>query len=90
MDLNQKYTIDTDKVSWRVIDGEVVILNLDNGNYYDLNAVGTQIWNAITQKKSLGQILETLKNEYPAEEKRLENDLKKILLDLEKEKLIKK
>ncbi|MDD5584678.1 MAG: PqqD family protein [Candidatus Omnitrophica bacterium] len=90
MDLSQKYTINTEKLSWRVIDDEVVILNLDSGNYYDLNAVGARIWNAITKKKSLGEIIEALKEEYQVDGKRLENDLKKILLDLEKEQLIKK
>lgn len=90
MNFDQTYKIDKDKVSWRIIDGEAVILNLDNGLYYDLNKTGTAIWQAIAEKKSLEQILEVLKKEYSAGDKRLENDLKSIVADLEKEKLIKK
>ena len=34
MKLEQKYVIDKDKISWRILDGEAVILNVDNGFYY--------------------------------------------------------
>ena len=88
MDLSLKYAIDTEKVSWRVIGDELLVLNLDNGNYYDLNEVAGQVWNGIIEKKSLGEIFETLKKEYRVDEKRLESDLKKIVAELQKEKLI--
>lgn len=88
MDLTLKYVIDTEKVSWRVIGDELLVLNLDNGNYYDLNEVAGQVWNGIIEKKSLGEIFETLKKEYRVDEKRLESDLKKIVAELQKERLI--
>ena len=88
MDLTQKYTVDKDKVSYRIIEGEAVILNLDNGYYYSLNEVGTKIWQAIDKQKSLGEILNFLKEEYQLPERQLKNDLMELAKDLEKEELI--
>ena len=90
MDLTVNYTIDKDKATYRVIDGEAVILNLDNGYYYSLNEVGTRIWEAIDKKKSLNKILDSFKEEYQVPAEQLKNDLLGLIKDLEKEKLIKK
>ena len=90
MDLTQRYTIDKDKVTYRIIDNEAVILNLDNGYYYSLNEVGTRIWEAIDKQKSLDQVLSLLKEEYQLPERQLRSDLMGLVKDLEKEELIKK
>lgn len=90
MDLSRKYAIDKDKVTYRVIDGEAVILNLDSGYYYSLNEAGTRIWEAIAKENSLDAILSLLKDEYETPEKQLKSDLMKLVKDLEKETLIKK
>lgn len=90
MDLSQRYTVDKDKVTYRVIDNEAVILNLDNGYYYSLNTVGTEIWENMDKKKSLIDILNFLKGKYQFSERGLKTDLMKLVRDLEKEKLIEK
>lgn len=90
MDLTQKYTVDKDKVSYRIIEGEAVILNLDNGYYYSLNETGTRIWEAINKQNSLSQIFDSLKEKYQLPEKQLKNDLLGLVKDLEKEELIKR
>jgi Coenzyme PQQ synthesis protein D (PqqD) len=36
-----------DKVAWRVVDGEAVIVHADSSAYYGLNSTGTFIWEAI-------------------------------------------
>ncbi|MBL7130824.1 MAG: PqqD family protein [Candidatus Omnitrophica bacterium] len=88
MDLSQRYTIDKDKVTYRIIDNEAVILNLDNGYYYSLNEVGTRIWEAIDKQKDLSQILNFLKEEHQLPERQLKSDLMGLVKDLEKEELI--
>lgn len=90
MDLTAKYRVDKNKVTYRVIDGEAVMLNLDNGDYYSLNEVGTFVWEAINKKKNLGEILSFLKEEYQLSKKQLKKDLLGLVKDLEKEELIKK
>jgi hypothetical protein len=36
-----------DKVAWRVVDGEAVIVHADSSAYYGLNSTGTFLWEAI-------------------------------------------
>lgn len=82
------YKINSEDAAYRIIDGEAVILNLNNGYYYSLNVVGTSIWEAIVKQKTLDEILSLLKEEYPVPELQLKNDLLELVKDLEKEKLI--
>ena len=88
MDLTQVYTIDKDKATYRIIDGEAVILNLDNGYYYSLNKVGTKIWKDIDKGKNLNETLDSLKEEYQLSERELKSDLLLLVKDLQKENLV--
>jgi coenzyme PQQ synthesis protein D (PqqD) len=44
--------------------GEVVILNLQDGVYYGLNAVGARIWKLIEEPRSVDEIRAVLLEEY--------------------------
>jgi hypothetical protein len=88
MMLNKQYSINSDKVVWRNIDGEAVILNLDSGYYYSLNEVGTLIWQLLSEKKDTIRIIEAVRKEYSATESKIKKDLDSLIKDLTKEKLI--
>ena len=88
MNLNQKYKIDENNISYRIIGDEALILNLENGSTYSLNKSGARIWEAIDKERQLEGILETLKEIYDLPEDKLKDDLIKLVKDLEKEKLI--
>jgi hypothetical protein len=62
-------------VVFREIDGEAVILNLDTGIYFGLDAVGTRIWRLIEQPRPLRAVLGVLIDEYDAAPDRLQRDL---------------
>jgi hypothetical protein len=60
---------------FRELDGEAVILNLESGSYFGLNAVGTRIWHLIQQDGHLKTVFDTLLREYDVEAAALERDL---------------
>ena len=64
-----------DDVVFRELDGEAVVLNLDTGIYFGLDAVGTRIWRLIEERKPLRIVLDTLIDEYEASPDRLQSDL---------------
>jgi len=64
-----------DDVVFRELDGEAVILNLDTGMYFGLDAVGTRIWQLLDTHKTLRRTLEALEAEFDAPVERLESDL---------------
>ena len=49
------------------IDGEKVMMHIDNGKYYAMNEVGSRIWDLIENPISVEQLIITLYNEYEVE-----------------------
>jgi hypothetical protein len=60
---------------FRDLDGEAVILHLDSGTYFGLNAVGTRIWQLMEREGRLTAVLDDLRAEYDAAPDVLERDL---------------
>jgi len=64
-----------DGVIARELDGETVLLNLDTGIYFGLDAVGTGIWRAIRASGSLQDALAAVESEYDVDRDVLRVDL---------------
>lgn len=50
------------------LDGEKVMMNLDKGEYFMMNEVGSRIWEIISEPINVKEIINTLRNEYEVEE----------------------
>jgi len=72
----------------KVINRKAIIINLEKGNYYQLNGVATRIWEMLDGKNSLSQIVEKISKEFDAEKKQVEKDALQLIADLQKEGLI--
>lgn len=66
----------------RNLDGETVLLDLESGTYFGLDAVGTRIWELIGQDQPLSAILEVILDEYDVDEQRAHTDLLELLESL--------
>ncbi len=64
-----------DAVVAREVDGETVLLNLDTGIYFGLDAVGTEIWRALQLSGSLHDALAAVEGEYDVDRTVLSSDL---------------
>lgn len=67
---------------------EVIVLNLDNGEYFELSDVGARIWQLIQQPVRVADILQRLLEEYEVQEQECSSDLLEILADLKVHGLI--
>ena len=67
---------------------EVVLLEVESGQYYGLNAVGARMWSLLQQGQPVSQVLSTLHEEYEASEEQLSADLKQFLIQLQSKGLI--
>ena len=84
-----KYSVNKDNATWRVLDGEAVIINNETSFYYSLNKTGTYIWNLLLEKElSLEEIVEEVSIHYEQKREEIIDDIKKILENLADEKLI--
>lgn len=88
MDQNQRYKL-SDKQLSTTLSGETVILNHQDGIYYNLDEVGTFIWEKLQQKPlTVDEMKTAVLNEYEVEEDDCEADINRILTELQREKLV--
>ena len=80
--------IDPDKVIWRNIDGEIILLNLASGHYYTLNKTGSFIWNVFVENKTSQEAAEKLADQFNIPSKTAKEDVLYLIVMLEKEDLI--
>lgn len=71
-----------DHVVFRELDGEAVLLNLQSGIYFGLDAIGTRIWQAIDRRDSLPAIVTTLVTTYDVDRATAERDLRRLVAQL--------
>lgn len=64
------------------IDGEIVILSIKNGEYYNLSDVGSEIWRQIEKSCSFEELIQNLTEEYDIGNSNCTNDTKEFLIEL--------
>jgi hypothetical protein len=70
------------------IDGEVIIVNLRNGNYYSLSQSATVVWAGIQEHATLERLQQDLQKRYDGETGSMHRDLAELIRALDAEQLI--
>ncbi len=71
-----------------LIDEELVMMNIEKGEYYGLTKVASRIWMLLDKEISYGLLIETLLKEYEISEEVCRSEVQRFLIELEKRKLI--
>ncbi len=82
-----KYRVD-EKVLFRKIDGEGVLLDAERGIYFALNTTGTLVWCSLVDGLSEDEILDKIVSNYDVESRAAQEDLLRLLEELSRNKLI--
>jgi len=61
------------------VEGETVLLNVNSGIYFGLNALGTRIWELIQEPRSVALIRDQILEEYDVELERCQQDVINLL-----------
>ncbi|MEO8692733.1 MAG: PqqD family protein [Acidimicrobiales bacterium] len=61
--------------SWREIDGETILLDLESSKYLGLNRAGTVLWAAIVRGSDKTQLAERLVSEFELEPEQAARDV---------------
>jgi hypothetical protein len=69
-------------VLFAVLDGQAVLLNLATGVYHGLDAVGTRIWQLLSEQDSLEGVRAAMLEEFEVEPERLDRDLGVFLAEM--------
>jgi len=85
--LNGTFDIPIHVVS-REVEGELVLLDLESGIYFALDSVGARIWALISDGASLETVRDTMLAEFNVEAETLERDIRTLMNELERRKLV--
>ncbi len=89
MENKKKYSINNENSSWKEVDGEIVIINLETTHYYSLNKTGTFIWNQLTNNElNFNEIILMTCEAFGQEEKNIKDDVIELLDHFEEENLV--
>jgi len=70
------------------IDGEVVMLSIENSEYYGMDKVGSRIWELLEQPLSFKELVAKLTEEYEVSEQQCADDTMAFLKKLTDKKLV--
>lgn len=81
MNFSQEISISPDVV-FQEIEGESVLLHLEDARYFGLDDVGTRVWQLIVEHGDLNTVFEQMLNEYDVTPDRLRADIEKLAREL--------
>ena len=89
LELNQCLEPLAEEVAAKVIDGEAILINLATGVYYSMDKVGALIWEMITGKHSLEEIVAAVVARYEVSQEQASGDIRRLGEELLQENLVK-
>ena len=67
---------------WQRLGDESVLLDLERGVYYELNAAGTRVWELLQQPRCTADLKAALASEYDVEPERCAGDVEQLVAEL--------
>lgn len=77
-------------LTWQDVNGDLVAINVDSGEYHIFNDIGRLIWLAIAEGKNNEEIVKQIIGQYKVKEEKALSDLLYFIDDLTQRKLIEK
>ena len=75
-------------VIYRELSGEVVLLNLQSGVYYGLDAVGSRVWQLLMQSRGVDEVCDIMLDEYDVGAETLRADVNRLVGELSDKGLV--
>lgn len=85
---NIRYKINAPSVVSEVIDGEAVIVNMDNGNYYSIDDSGAFIWDLLCQGANSDDLVGLVEKSYASSDVDVRAIISEIIGEFLKEELL--
>ena len=88
MQLTDRITVSQDVVA-REVGGETVLIDLNSGQYFGLDAVGGRVWELLSDApRNLSEVCDQIEDEFDAPRERIEADLVALTTQLQDQELI--
>ncbi len=70
------------------VDGEIVVVSLDNGYYFGLNAISSDIWRRLAAPIRIDALCDALADHYSGDRTQIESDVLAFLQTLSERQLL--
>lgn len=70
------------------MDGEIVMMSVDDGAYYGLDEIGSRIWELLEQPVKVSSLLDLLMEEFEVSKEECSSDTLEFLQDLQAKNLL--
>lgn len=77
-----------EEVASDILDGEVVMINLSTGMYYNMDQAGTLVWELLTAGRSVDEIGSALAQRYDVSREQADADVLRLLAQFVEEHLV--
>lgn len=64
-----------EKIPWRIIEDEAVIVDINSGNVIQLNEAGSEVWASIDGKRNVKEIVKCICDSFEVDEKKAQSDI---------------
>ncbi len=81
MDPNTKLKV-PEGVIQTELDDEIVLMHVESGKYYSLNAVGSAVWKQLSSPRSLSELCDLVVDEFEVDPETCRRDVEALLEDL--------
>jgi hypothetical protein len=88
MNDNDRYRVNKPDVILENFDDEIVIVNLESGNYYSIDAIGAEIWTMLQRGATVAEIAVQLSRKYDATIQIIEKAVMEFIRGILSERLI--
>lgn len=88
MSILSQIRINIPQVVHDTIEGETILINLKNGNYYSFDKIGAVIWEIIEKKGDLNKLVDVLTEKFKEPGEKIESSIDHFILSLLQENLL--
>ena len=88
MNAAMRYRANRPQVIFEQFEDEIVLINLDSGNYYSLNRPAADVWGLMEKGCAAGEIAERMVRLYEGDSAQIEAGVHRLLTELHKEGII--
>lgn len=86
--LEQQFVQRADHVVWKVAGEKGLLLNLENGAYFEINPVGLAIWKRCDGRTPLSKLASAIQQEFGGDSARVTQDLSQFVGELKRQKIL--
>jgi hypothetical protein len=86
--MTERFQVNPAKVVHETIDGEAILIHLENGSYYSLAGAGAEIWELLAAGHPLEETAATLEARFDAEPGTIEAEVRRLAAELAAEDLL--